>query len=1011
MKHTTALRLKNCALHYLLRILFVCFIGIAIAQTPNLNAIANNFKISSSTENFITLNNTYQERALFFSKFPQFDKDSAMFFFNKSIELLEKNQPTNFKSLAEVYSKITIFKYHSHDFVLGDSMVKKALAYYEKIPEPKNSNLLLYNILYHQTMIYIEFGEFKTAQDIFLKASNLVANKTRPEIQAQIYLDRAIYYMRFALKRETKLSGENAEKSYELYADLGSPEKYKALLMMNYSKFLDLPNHRNIDSIKFYYKIINDILPNITDIDSHARFYGFISYSFLRVDKIAESKQIALAGLNFLEHYKLTQINSYQSVNLDLGEIAVKEGNKEDAFKYYKKSGEVALAINTRASISDYYEAFSLAYETKGDFAEALKYHKLYTNGQIDLIKEQNEKSLKENELLLNVAQQEKEISQKNSQQGLLIGSTFFALFLMGAFALIFYRERRNRTKLQSQKNIIEQQSEVLKQLDATKTRFFANVSHELRTPLTLMLAPLGTMLKSKTLDNRNFSLATMARQHSQNLLGLVNEILDLTKLESGKMTTHDEPIEIYEFLRRLIATFESYAAQRGIKLVFNFDKNVPNALMLDKPKFEKIFNNLLSNALKFTPYGGSITVQVTHTPSDWKLAVIDIGRGIHPNDLPHVFNRFYQTNQTNTPIEGGTGIGLALSNELAQVMNGKLSVESTLGKGATFILELPKQEVLGNTAGSWQSNIEVENLNTNFDDDLLNSENFVFQPTTTNRQQSTILVVEDNPSLRNYLKLILSDKYNVISAENGQAALSALSYEQLAMSSDEQEELKAGSVKMIAIDLIISDITMPVMDGFQLLEKLKNDKVLRAIPVIMLTARAEMQDKLKALTFGVDDYLIKPFEEDELFARIKNLLTNAESRQLSAVSYQKLSIINHEELIADSSLLIADKEWLNTLEQTIRSHISDNSLSAEMVAELMFVSRSQFYRRLQILTGLTPLQYIQEIKFNHARNILEQRKASSVKAVAASIGIHKTQYFSEQYKERFGKSPSEYFV
>ena len=227
MKHTTVLLQKKYALHYLVRLLFVCFSVNTNAQSSKLLISENNFKTSPTPENIETLNIAYQERAVFFTKFPQFDKDSAMFYFNKSIQLLEENQPTNFKRLAEVYSKITVFKYHSHNFVSGDSMVKKALAYYEKIAEPKNCDLLLYTILYHQTMIYIEFGEFKTAQDIFIKASNLIVNETKPEVQAQIYLDRGFYYMRFSLKREIKLAGENAEKSFKIYDAMGSPEKYK----------------------------------------------------------------------------------------------------------------------------------------------------------------------------------------------------------------------------------------------------------------------------------------------------------------------------------------------------------------------------------------------------------------------------------------------------------------------------------------------------------------------------------------------------------------------------------------------------------------------------------------------------------------------------------------------------------------------------------------------------------------------------------------------------------------
>jgi signal transduction histidine kinase len=273
-----------------------------------------------------------------------------------------------------------------------------------------------------------------------------------------------------------------------------------------------------------------------------------------------------------------------------------------------------------------------------------------------------------------------------------------------------------NKAKLEQQNQTIEAQTEALRQLDAAKTRFFANVSHELRTPLTLILGPLSTALKSNTLDNKNFTLVSLVKQHAKQLLGLVNEILDLTKLESGKMTLHEEPTDAYNFLRRLVATFESYATQKNIKLIFDFDPDVPRGLMLDKSKVERIVNNLLSNALKFTPKDGIVSVKISHTPSTWQLAVTDTGRGIHPDDLPHVFNRFYQTNQTDVPVEGGTGIGLALSKELAEVQNGTLTVESTLKNGATFTLSLPKREVLGLPQTQLVDNEEKETFDVGFE-------------------------------------------------------------------------------------------------------------------------------------------------------------------------------------------------------------------------------------------------------------------------------------------------------
>ncbi len=576
---------------------------------------------------------------------------------------------------------------------------------------------------------------------------------------------------------------------------------------------------------------------------------------------------------------------------------------------------------------------------------------------------------------------------------------------------------QNQRTELQKNVESLNATSQLLKQLDESKTRFFANVSHELRTPLTMMLAPLGSSLKSNSLDNKNFTFVSLAQQHAKQLLGLVNEILDLTKLESGKMLMIEEPTEIYEFLRRLVAVFESYSEQRGIKLIYNFGEDLPRALMLDKPKFEKVFNNLVSNSIKFTPFGGSITINVSHTPAKWAVSVTDTGQGIHPDDLAHVFNRFYQSNQTNVPIEGGTGIGLALANELTLVMGGNLSVESVFGQGATFKLELPKKEVLGNVVDSlvdsWQSTVDSSDKQMSTDNDQLST-----KLSTVNHQPSTILVVEDNISLRSYLKLILSDKYEVITAENGHLALGILSGELLVVKDSPTNNLNGGAHQSKlkvhhSIDLIISDIMMPVMDGFQLLEKLKSEEKWHSIPVIMLTARVEMHDRLKALTFGVDDFLVKPFEEEELFARIKNLLMNAENRRKAFIN-ETLNGENETENLNPPSTIIHTSEeiaWLAQLEKTVRLHIADFNLSVDILGDLMFMSRAQFFRRVQTLTGLTPLQYIQDVRFNHARSLLEQRQMNSVKAIAAAIGILKIQYFSEQFKERFGKSPSEYFL
>ncbi len=248
---------------------------------------------------------------------------------------------------------------------------------------------------------------------------------------------------------------------------------------------------------------------------------------------------------------------------------------------------------------------------------------------------------------------------------------------------------------------------------------------------------------------------------------------------------------------------------------------------------------------------------------------------------------------------------------------------------------------------------------------------------------------------MRDYLDLILESKYTILKAENGSVALDILH-------------------KSIKPDLILSDIMMPIMDGFQLLTALKTSDAFCAIPVVMLTARADMQDKLKALRIGVDDYLIKPFEEEELFARIENLLKNAQHRQSAQLENLHTNLNEGEKennTIEISSLCVDDLKWLSELENIVLKNIGDYNLSTDRMADMLFISRSQFYRRVRSLTGLTPIEYLQEVRFNHARLLLEQGLVSSVKSAAAAIGLRHVQNFSQHFKERFGKLPSDFLT
>lgn len=538
--------------------------------------------------------------------------------------------------------------------------------------------------------------------------------------------------------------------------------------------------------------------------------------------------------------------------------------------------------------------------------------------------------------------------------------------------------------QLLKDKYTIEQQAEELKELDKAKSRFFANVSHELRTPLSLILGPINRILRRNQLEREDRRLLQLMQQNGGQLMQRIDELLDLSRMEADKLPLKESPQLVYPLMREQVANFRSFALQQKIRLSFDYKAAADLRVMLDENKFKKIFGNLLSNALKFTPGGGTVRIRLSDLGSKLRLCVEDNGSGIHPDDLPHIFGRFYQARHNSNGM-GGTGIGLSLSRELARIMKGEITVESTYGEGSKFCFEFPKEEII----------VDIdENVNL----EPVYASAVEVSPEVTAKNAPTILLVEDNHALREYLRTELKD-YNVLMAANGQAALELLKVPQPAALAaaplDEGPDQPAPAPRLP--DLILSDIMMPVMDGFELLHQLKSNERWQTIPVVMLTARSDQADKLTALRIGVDDYLVKPFDTNELVVRINNLLERARLRQPSK---------EEEETPEGPAIGKEAQQWLKKVETIVLEQLHHSDFNLEKLAAELFISKRQLQRRLKAATGLTAHNYLREIKLHQARRIIEQGECETLAELSYAVGFTDPHYFSTLYQKRFGSKP-----
>jgi signal transduction histidine kinase/DNA-binding response OmpR family regulator/ligand-binding sensor domain-containing protein len=569
---------------------------------------------------------------------------------------------------------------------------------------------------------------------------------------------------------------------------------------------------------------------------------------------------------------------------------------------------------------------------------------------------------------------------------------------MLGVMAIgLYFRFSINRAKLQQQLVFEKQEADRVRELDALKTRLFINMTHEFRTPLTIIIG-----MAQQVMDNPKAHFSggmKMILNNGQNLLEMVNKMLNLSKLESGKMTLDLVQGDMVLFLRNIVEAFRSFAAKKEIQL--HFLPEVEEVIMdFDPDKIQQVISNLISNAFKFTPEGGHIYFSIRRENGALQIRVKDTGCGIEEKDQDKIFDRFYQADNSSTRRFEGTGIGLALCKNLVTLMEGRISVQSPpvgTRRGSEFTVILPIRQEASMAAATQHQYLEpfkntpIENTSkaSTMSTEAVQSATPAIEKQAAsfeNIEDPLILLVEDNADVVAYIASCLGN-YHLLVAENGQEGLEM-------------------ATEMIP-DLIISDVMMPIMDGFELCQKLKTDERTDHIPVIILTARADMDSKMEGLEWGANVYLPKPFDKQELLLNIRNLF---EFRRQLRRHYQQLAgLAESTEINADNlNTSISEDEFVMKVREMVEANINDFNFTVEQLARELHLSHSQFGRKLDALTGFTPNHFIRNIRLKKAKELLLNQELS-ITAVAYDCGFNDPSYFTRVFKKEFGKTPLEW--
>ena len=572
----------------------------------------------------------------------------------------------------------------------------------------------------------------------------------------------------------------------------------------------------------------------------------------------------------------------------------------------------------------------------------------------------------------------------------LLVLLVFVVLLIVAcAFAIRAYvAKARINSQLHDSMRKQKAMTEEMERMTQTQLQFFTNVSHELRTPLTLIAGPAEQLLEDGSIRGQHRSMLQMIQRNTRILIQLVGEILDFRKVQNNKATLRLNRFALSDELSTWAEDFRAAAARRKITIVVaasgSTDTSTANTdgsmIIADRDKIEHVYFNLMSNALKYTPEGGSITTTVEHAAQHFTITVSDTGKGIDPKELPHLFERFYQAQGSI----GGTGIGLSLVKAYVDMHHGTIEAQSEPGKGTSFVVTLPDTQPGYDPANDQKAAPRVEDKNLIDDnyvsvdidanaaaDRITNAEDF-------DNERPLVLIIDDNNGMRAYLRSILKDKYNVSEAADGKQGLEKACRE--------------------IPKLIICDVMMPVMDGLEFTRQLKQNMATSHIPVILLTACSLSEQREEGYDTGADSYLTKPFSGSVLLSRVDNLLRNR-------TMLRSLFSGDKKEEAAEEQLSSRDQTFISRLRDSIRQNMGDSDFTVERLGEELGLSRVQLYRKVKALTGQTPVDLLKKARLERAR-LLVEKTDKSISEIAYEVGFTAPSYFNKCFKDEFGVSP-----